>query len=71
MNDTDILIMKEPEEHGDRVGIPFTVGGAFEVLAGLHGINDARVKSLTAAGFDAAKVQSCVNDLIKLFKRYQ
>lgn len=50
--------------------LPETVGAALMVLMGLYGIDPERRKKLTADGYNAAQVQLCVNDLLKLFKKY-
>lgn len=47
-----------------------TVSLAFEVLAGMWGNNEERRTRLTEAGYNYNEVQSCVNDLVKLMKRY-
>lgn len=47
-----------------------TVSLAFEVLAGLWDNNEERKRKLTEAGYDYNKVQSCVNELVKLMKKY-
>lgn len=43
---------------------------ALEVIAGAWGNNEERKKKLTAAGYDYNRIQSCVNDLIKVFNKY-
>lgn len=50
--------------------VPPIVSVAFEVLCGKYGINEERKKKLTEDGYDYNKVQSCVNELVKLFDKY-
>lgn len=50
--------------------LPTVVSVAFEVLAGKYGVNDERNKKIEADGYDYKRVQSCVNDLVKLFNKY-
>lgn len=52
------------------LNLPTTVSVAFAVIAGKYGIEQERINGLTRDGYDANKVQKCVNDLIKLFKKY-
>ena len=49
---------------------PRVVSVAFEVLCGMYGVNDERKKKIEADGYDYKRVQSCVNDLVKLFNKY-
>ena len=50
--------------------VPPVVSVAFEVLCGKYGVNEERKKKLTEDGYDYNKVQSCVNELVKLFNKY-
>lgn len=50
--------------------IPTVVSTAFEVLAGKYGVGDERRKALEKEGYDYNKVQSCVNELVKLLNKY-
>lgn len=50
--------------------IPPVISVAFEVLAGKYGINDDRKKALEKDGYNYNQVQSCVNELVKLFDKY-
>ncbi len=50
--------------------LPTVVSVAFEVLSGKYGVNDERKKKIEADGYDYKRVQSCVNDLVKLFNKY-
>lgn len=52
------------------VELPETVAVAFEVLADKYGVDPERAEKLKKEGYDAAKVQRCVNDLISLCKKY-
>lgn len=44
---------------------------AFLVLCGHYGTGSERVEQLKADGFDADKVQKCVNDLVKVRDKYR
>lgn len=50
--------------------LPTVVSVAFEVLTGKYGNNEERRKALEREGYDYNKVQSCVNDLVKLLDKY-
>ena len=50
--------------------LPTVVSVAFEVLTGKYGNNEERRKALERDGYDYKKVQSCVNDLVKLLDKY-
>ena len=50
--------------------IPPVVSTAFEVLAGKYGVGGERRKALEKEGYDYNKVQSCVNELVKLMNKY-
>ena len=52
------------------IKLPPVVSVAFEVLSGKYGKSDERRKALEREGYDYNKVQSCVNDLIKLLDKY-
>lgn len=52
------------------LNLPTTVAVAFAVLANKYGVNEERKQLLEKAGFDYATVQNCVNDLIKLLRKY-
>ena len=43
---------------------------ALEVIAGAWGVGDERKNKLESAGYDYNKIQSCVNDLMKVIKKY-
>lgn len=51
--------------------LPDVIIAALDVLAGRYGVGPERVKALTDAGFNAGRVQNAVNDLIKLFNKYE
>lgn len=46
------------------------VGKALEVIAGLYGIGEERKKKLESEGYSYTKIQNCVNDLMKIMKKY-
>ena len=50
--------------------VPPVVSVAFEVLCGKYGVNEERKKKLQAEGYNYNQVQSCVNELVKLFNKY-
>lgn len=50
--------------------LPTIVSVAFEVLTNKYGVGVDRRKALEHAGFDYDEVQSCVNELVALFKKY-
>lgn len=50
--------------------LPTVVSVAFEVLCGKYGVNEERKKKLEAEGYNYNQVQSCVNELVKLFNKY-
>lgn len=52
------------------LNLPSTVAVAFAVLANKYGVNEERKQLLEKAGFDYATVQNCVNDLLKLMRKY-
>lgn len=53
------------------VQLPETVGVALLVLADKFGTGEERKKALKEAGYDAHKVQLCVNDLVEIIERYK
>ena len=48
-----------------------TISVALLVIAGVYGNGDERKQKLKSEGYDPAKVQSCVNDLLKLMEKYK
>ena len=41
------------------------------VIYGVYGNGDERKKKLEAEGYDYSRVQSCVNDLLKIMEKYK
>ena len=52
------------------INLPETISVALLVIAGDFGNGDERKDKLTKAGYNYAKVQSCVNELITLMDKY-
>lgn len=52
------------------INLPSTVSAALLVIAGQFGNGEERKTNLKKAGYSPEKVQSCVNELLKLFERY-
>lgn len=50
--------------------LPPIVSIAFEVIAGKYGVGDERKASIQHEGYDYNKVQSCVNELVNIIKKY-
>ena len=50
--------------------IPTNVWGALETICGRYGNGTDRKKNLSKAGLNPDTVQSCVNELLKLFEKY-
>lgn len=46
------------------------VAVAFEVIAGKYGVGEDRKKALEKEGYDYNRIQSCVNELVKLMNKY-
>lgn len=46
------------------------VAVAFEVIAGKYGVGEERKKALEKEGYDYNRIQSCVNELVKLMNKY-
>ena len=46
------------------------VGIALEVIAGKWGNGQERINNLEAAGYNADRIQKCVNDLMRVMKEY-
>ena len=57
-------------EKAYMLNLPETVAVAFAVLANKYGVKEERKLSLEKAGYDYNKVQSCVNELVKLMEKY-
>lgn len=50
--------------------LPETVSVALLVIAGQFGNGQERKEKLKKAGYDADKVQSCINDLLPILNKY-
>lgn len=44
---------------------------AMEVIAGKYGNGEDRIRKLKSEGYDAEKVQRCVNDIMAIMERYK
>lgn len=53
------------------IKIPDTVSVSLMVMYGAYGNGDDRKKKLEAEGYDYNRVQSCVNDLLKIMEKYK
>jgi len=54
----------------DVLRIPSTIAGAIEVMCGIHGVNPERKESLTKSGYDAERVQACVDEFAEIWNKY-
>lgn len=52
------------------IKIPPVISAALEVLSGMYGNGEERKVKLEKAGYDYMEVQSCVNDLCSIIKKY-
>lgn len=52
------------------ISVPDTISIALLVLSGKYGVDPERKAKLTADGYDAEKVQKCVNDLVRVINKY-
>lgn len=52
------------------INLPQTVSVALLVIAGQFGNGNERKEKLTKAGYDYAKVQTCVNELYPIINKY-
>lgn len=52
------------------IELPDIVAIAFEVIAGKWGNGDERKNRLEMSGYNYDIIQSCVNDLVTLLKKY-
>lgn len=50
--------------------MPAVIALALEVIAGAWGNGSERKKKLEAAGYDYARIQNCVNELMKIINKY-
>ena len=53
------------------VELPDVIIGALDTIGGRYGNGPERKEKLKAAGFNADRVQNAVNDLLKLFDKYE
>jgi len=53
------------------VELPDVIIGALDTIGGRYGNGPERKENLKAAGFNADRVQNAVNDLLKLFEKYE
>ena len=53
------------------VELPDVIIGALDTIGGRYGNGPERVQALKDAGFNAGRVQNAVNDLLKLFEKYE
>lgn len=52
------------------ISIPATVSVSLMVIAGRFGNGDDRKQKLASAGYDPAKIQQCVNELLPIINKY-
>lgn len=50
--------------------IPTNIAVAIEVINGIYGNDSNRIEALEKSGYDAKKVQQCVNDLLPIWKKW-
>lgn len=53
------------------IKIPDIMSVSLLVIYGAYGNGDERKKKIEAEGYDYNRVQSCVNDLLKLMEKYK
>lgn len=53
------------------VELPHIMGVAIDVICGAFGDDPERTKALKAMGYDAQRIQDCVNDILELVEKYQ
>lgn len=53
------------------IKIPDIMSVSLLVIYGAYGNGDERKKKLEAEGYDYKRVQSCVNDLLKIMEKYK
>lgn len=53
------------------IELPHIMGVAIDVLCGAFGDGPDRIRALEAQGYDAQRIQACVNDILKLVEKYQ
>ena len=59
------------EMNGILIELTPVVSIAMEVIAGKWGNGEERIKKLKSDGYDAEKIQRCVNDLMSVMERYK
>lgn len=52
------------------INLPQTISVALLVIGGSFGNGDERKNNLSKAGYDAKKVQNCVNALLPIINKY-
>lgn len=57
--------------NGILIELTPVVSIALEVIAGKWGNGEERIKKLKNEGYDAEKIQRCVNDLMSVMERYK
>lgn len=57
--------------NGILIELTPVVSIAMEVIAGKWGNGEERIKKLKGEGYDAEKIQRCVNDLMSVMERYK
>ena len=68
--------MQIPTEETDAltitpsVKVPSTFIVAMDVIVGDYGVGEERKRKLKSNGYDAQRVQQCVNEIMRIFDRY-
>lgn len=52
------------------IKLPPVISAALEVLSGMYGNGEERKERLEKAGYNYDEVQSCVNELCSIIKKY-
>lgn len=52
------------------IKVPSTFIVAMNVIAGDYGVGEERKRKLQSNGYDAQRVQQCVNEIMSIFDRY-
>lgn len=50
--------------------IPTNIAVAIEVINGIYGNDNDRIKALEKSGYDAEKIQQCVDDLFPIWEKW-
>ncbi len=50
--------------------IPVNIAVAIEVINGIYGNNEERIKALEKSGYNAERVQQCVDDLFPIWQKW-